>query len=126
MDSGAFQSSNVFNNVPAGIHEIFVKDNHGCGIATQTISVIGAPPYFTPNGDSWNDTWNIKGTSQSFNYNSTIYIYDRYGKLLKQIYAKGNGWDGTLDGQPLPATDYWYVLYLEDGRIAKGHFSLIR
>jgi len=32
-----FQQSNLFENVPAGIHEIFVKDLNGCGISQQTI-----------------------------------------------------------------------------------------
>ncbi len=27
---------------------------------------------------------------------------------------------------PLPADDYWFTLKLEDGREAKGHFSLKR
>lgn len=121
-----FQDSNVFYNVPAGIHDVFVKDLNGCGMVSQTISVIGVPSYFTPNGDGFNDTWKIKGVSAQFNYNSTIYIFDRYGKLLKQIGTTGNGWDGTFNDQPMPASDYWYAVYLEDGRIAKGHFALKR
>jgi gliding motility-associated-like protein len=121
-----FQESNLFENVPAGIHEIFVKDLNGCGISQQTISVIGIPPYFTPNGDGINDTWNVQGVSKDFNFNTTIYIFDRFGKLVKQILTIGNGWDGTLNGEPMPADDYWYAVYLEDGRISKGHFSLKR
>ncbi|HLF52017.1 T9SS type B sorting domain-containing protein [Flavobacterium sp.] len=124
--TNVFQDSNVFTNVAAGIHEVFVKDLNDCGMVSQIISVIGAPPYFTPNGDGFNDTWNIKGVSTEFNYNSTIYIFDRYGKLLKQIGTTGNGWDGTLNDQPMPSADYWYAVYLEDGRIAKGHFALKR
>jgi len=34
--------------------------------------------------------------------------------------------DGTYLGKPMPATDYWFRTYLEDGREFKGHFSLIR
>ncbi|MBL6648299.1 MAG: T9SS type B sorting domain-containing protein, partial [Flavobacteriaceae bacterium] len=37
-----------------------------------------------------------------------------------------DGWDGTYLGKPMPATDYWFRTYLEDGREFKGHFSLIR
>jgi gliding motility-associated-like protein len=121
-----FQESNFFENVPAGIHEIFVKDLNGCGISQQTISVIGIPPYFTPNGDGVNDTWNVQGVSKDFNFNTTIYIFNRFGKLVKQLATTGNGWDGTLNGEPMPADDYWYAVYLEDGRISKGHFTLKR
>lgn len=93
---------------------------------SQTIAVIGIPKFFTPNGDGQNDYWNVKGVSVNFNANSTIYIYDRYGKLLKQITASSQGWDGTFTGQPLPSDDYWYTIKLDDGREAKGHFSLKR
>jgi gliding motility-associated-like protein len=55
-----------------------------------------------------------------------IYIFDRYGKLLKQIATSGQGWDGTFNGFLLPTDDYWHTLKLVDDREAKGHFSLKR
>ncbi|WP_188362623.1 T9SS type B sorting domain-containing protein [Flavobacterium orientale] len=123
---GPYQESNVFTNVAPGIYTVFIKDINDCGIVTRVISVLGIPKFFTPNGDGYNDTWNIKGVSDQFNKNSILYIYDRYGKLVKQLTALSSGWDGIYNGQPLPSTDYWYVIELEDGRIAKGHFSLKR
>jgi gliding motility-associated-like protein len=53
-------------------------------------------PSFTPNGDGYNDYWNVKGLSANFNGNSIIYIFNRFGKLLKQIIPTDQGWDGTL------------------------------
>ena len=123
---GPYQTSNFFENVPWGIHTVYVKDLNGCGISEQTISVIGVPQYFTPNGDGYNDTWNIKGANAQFYANSIIHIYDRFGKLIKQITPLGNGWDGTYNGQLAPADDYWYNIKFDDGRSAKGHFSLKR
>ena len=123
---GPYQTSNFFENVPMGIHTVYIKDLNGCGIAEQTISVLGVPTYFTPNGDGYNDTWNIKGVSDQFYSNSIIKIYDRYGKFIKQIAPLGNGWDGTYNGQLAPADDYWYNVNFDDGRSAKGHFSLKR
>jgi gliding motility-associated-like protein len=122
----AYQEINIFTDVPPGVHTVYVKDLNGCGTSSQVISVIGIPPYFTPNADGINDTWNVKGLTATNNYNTTIYIFDRYGKLLKQIGALGTGWDGTFNGNLLPADDYWYAVYFEDGRIAKGHFTLKR
>jgi gliding motility-associated-like protein len=124
--AGPFQSSNVFENVPSGIFEVYVNDTNGCGIVSRTISVIGVPKYFTPNNDGVNDFWNVKGINDRFNAKTTIYIFDRYGKLLKQINPAGPGWDGTFIGAPLPSDDYWYTIKLEDGRQTKGHFSLKR
>jgi gliding motility-associated-like protein len=123
---GPYQTSNFFENVPWGIHTVYVKDLNGCGIAEQIISVLGVPQYFTPNGDGYNDTWNIKGANAQFYPNSIIRIFDRYGKLIKQISPVGVGWDGTYNGQLAPADDYWYSINFDDGRSAKGHFSLKR
>ena len=70
------------------------------------------PHYFTPNGDGIHDTWNI--WSLRGDASAKIYIFDRYGKLIKQISPEGTGWNGTFNGQMLPADDYWFkVIYSE-------------
>jgi gliding motility-associated-like protein len=110
-----------------GLHDIYVRDKNGCGsLGPVTVAVLGIPNYFTPNGDGYNDYWNIKGVSAQFNYLSNIYIFDRFGKLLKQIGTTGLGWDGTFNGYQMPSDDYWYNIKFEDGRSAKGHFTLKR
>jgi gliding motility-associated-like protein len=123
---GPFQESNFFENIPAGIHELYVHDKNGCGTASKTIAVLGIPKFFTPNSDNQNDNWAIKGANAIFNSGAQIFIYDRYGKVIKQILPSSNGWDGTYTGNPMPADDYWYSIKLEDGREVKGHFSLQR
>ncbi|WP_396157112.1 T9SS type B sorting domain-containing protein [Flavobacterium sp.] len=125
--NGPYQSGNLFNNVPMGLHVIYVRDRNGCGsVGPITVPVLGIPQYFTPNGDGYNDYWNVKGVSAQFNYLSRILIFDRFGKLLKQIGTTGLGWDGTFNGKPMPGDDYWYSIEFEDGRNAKGHFTLKR
>lgn len=123
---GVYQEENNFTNVSAGIHTVFVKDLNGCGIVPREVAVLGIPNYFTPNQDGHNDTWNIKGVNASFNAKTVIHIFDRYGKLIKQISPTGAGWDGNFNGNSLPAADYWYSVQLEDGRLMKGHFALKR
>ncbi|MDR7371237.1 T9SS type B sorting domain-containing protein [Flavobacterium aquidurense] len=124
--NGPFQESNFFENVVPGIHDLYINDKNGCGTISKTIAVLGIPKFFTPNNDGYNDYWNIKGANDTFNSGAKILIFDRYGKLIKEITASGNGWDGTYIGSPMPADDYWYTIKLEDGREAKGHFSLKR
>ena len=126
LDGGYFQTDNFFTNVSIGIHIVYVKDMNGCGEVQQIVHILGAPKYFTPNGDGMNETWNIMGVDANFNANSIIHIFDRYGKLLKQISPLGNGWDGTYNGTLMPGDDYWYSVQFEDGRTAKGNFSLKR
>ena len=87
--------------------------------------IIGGPPdYFTPNGDGYHDTWHIVRRGEF--RDARIYIFDRYGKLLKQLDPGGNGWDGTYNGNPLPSSDYWYRIELSDGRLVSGNFTLKR
>jgi len=123
---GPYQDSNIFTNVPMGFHTVYIKDLNGCGITEQLISVLGVPQFFTPNGDGFNDTWNVKGANEQFYANSIIHIYDRYGKLIKQISAIGQGWDGTFNGNLAPSDDYWYNITFDNARNIKGHFALKR
>ncbi|VXC08562.1 Gliding motility-associated C-terminal domain-containing protein [Flavobacterium sp. 9R] len=121
-----FQNTPFFQNVPGGIHELIIENLDGCGSVKKEIIIINFPKFFTPNGDGYNDYWNVKGTNTAANSKSVIRIFDRYGKLLKQIFPNSNGWDGTFNGQALPSDDYWYTVVLEDGREIKGHFALKR
>lgn len=122
-----FQVSPFFNDVLPGIHDVYIKDLKGCGIVGPIqVNVLGIPKYFTPNGDGYNDTWNLRGADASRERNAIIHIFDRYGKLIKQISPIGDGWDGTYNQKPMASDDYWYTIELENGRVAKGHFSLKR
>ena len=125
-DEYSYQESNFFNNVPMGLHIVYIKDVNGCGVVQKLVSVLGIPKYFTPNGDGIHDTWNIKGANSQFYPKSIIYIFDRFGKLIKQIKPFGPGWDGMYNGNPAPSDDYWFDIKFDDGRSAKGHFSLKR
>ncbi|NOY47552.1 MAG: T9SS type B sorting domain-containing protein [Chlorobi bacterium] len=129
LDGGPWQESNVFEDVSLGEHVITVRDLNGCGIGSDTVIVLDYPKYFTPNGDGFNDTWNIAGINTQ--PTARIFIFDRFGKLLKQLSSTGIGWNGTFNGANLPAADYWFtVQYLEpsDGTLKqfKAHFALKR
>jgi gliding motility-associated-like protein len=137
LDDGPRQVSNVFENVSLGVHTIYVwdvRDNvngYSCGVEPiEGVQVIDYPHYFTPNGDGIHENWNVRGLDGPNYANQTkIYIFDRYGKLLKQISPTSLGWDGTFNGHPLPSTDYWFTVeYPEQGTIKqfKAHFSLKR
>ncbi len=117
-----FQDSPFFSNVLLGEYNVIVRDKNGCGTASQTIVVLDYPKFFTPNGDGINDTWRIK----NLNSNETTSIFDRFGKLIYTFNGTDFGWNGLLNFNQMPATDYWFVTTLETGKIVKGHFSLKR
>ena len=120
-----YQESNIFENVFPGLYSIHVKDiKNDCGFIEQPISVIGFPKFFTPNNDGINDTWQVYGVSELFQPNTKIFIYNRYGKLIKELNPLGEGWNGSIRGKRLPNDDYWFSVELQDGRIFKNHFTL--
>jgi len=124
IDGTYFQISNIFPKVSGGTYNVTVRDINGCGELSQTINFLNYPRFFTPNNDGYHDRWHIKGISH---YNNVlILIYDRYGKLLKQLSSMSDGWDGTFNGRNMPSNDYWFRLNLEDDINYSGHFSLMR
>jgi gliding motility-associated-like protein len=123
--NGFWQDSNFFPNVPAGIHVVYVNDKNGCGSVHQEIVLVGVPKFFTPNGDSYNDVWEIKGVSKY--PQAEVQLFDRYGKYITTLNTINRSWDGTYNSSPLPADDYWYIINLGNGKPEiKGHFSLKR
>jgi len=131
LDGGDYQNSNTFEGVPPGVHTVSMRDPYGCGVVEEDIVVVGYLSIFSPNGDVLNETWQIEGLST---LNSAIVtIYDRYGKLIKQMTEFDPGWDGSFQGKPLPSTDYWFKLsYVDDdgnrtyAKYLQSHFSLRR
>jgi gliding motility-associated-like protein len=136
LDNGPLQDDNVFTNVSPGDHTITVYDTKGINacetVILSSVSVIDYPNFFTPNGDGYHDTWNIIGLGSQ--EDAKIYIFDRYGKLIKQISSAGDGWDGTYNGNQLPADDYWFTVTYREMNAAgesvvkefKSHFAMKR
>lgn len=122
IDGNTYQDSNLFHNVLGGIYTVHVRDKHGCGEDVRVVTLIDYPKFFTPNGDGFNDFWQIRGITEF--PNSKIFIYDRFGKLLKEMAATSIGWNGSFNGAPMPSDDYWFSVLLEDGREVRGHFAL--
>lgn len=125
LDGSNYQDSPLFINVQSGAYTVYVKDINGCGIAKKEIYILDYPKFFTPNGDGYNDKWGIDYLRRE-HPKAAISIFDRYGKLIYSFSGEGDGWDGNSNSNPLPSSDYWFVIVLEDGRLVKGHFSLKR
>ena len=135
LDDGVRQSSPIFENVSLGEHVIMVYDVKGL-VGSNTVNcekltinevrTIDYPLYFTPNGDGINDFWNINGLKNKV---ATIYIFNRDGKLIKQVSPDSSGWDGTFNNELMPSTDYWFTVDFSEKTIQKqfkAHFALKR
>lgn len=127
IDGINFQDSNFFTVSEGGLYIAYVREkNFNCGFfSEQPIVVILVPTFFTPNGDGFNDIFVVKGLERF--PNSSLTIFNRYGKFIHHIIPSQIFWNGTLNGEKLPADDYWYVLTIDENTSTrKGHFSLLR
>lgn len=124
IDNFRYQESPVFNNLLPGFYTVYVRDKNGCDLITEPATIIAARNFFTPNGDGFNDYWQVIAIETE--PDAKIYIFDRFGKLLKQLDPLGPGWDGIYIGNPLPSSDYWFQVELIDGQSFRGHFTLKR
>lgn len=127
IDGTNFQDSNFFTVSEGGIYTAYVREkNYNCGfLSEQPFVVILVPTFFTPNGDGFNDVLIVKGLDRF--PNSSLMVFNRYGKFIHNIVPSQTFWDGTLNGEKLPADDYWYVLKIDETTpTRKGHFSLLR
>ena len=124
--NGPYQNSSTFTNVLPGLYTVYIRDKNECGIADDLVSVIGFPKFFTPNNDDVNDYWQVKGISSQFQSNTSVFIFDRFGKLLIELNPLSSGWNGTFNGEKMPTNDYWFKVKLQDGRTFTSHFTLKR
>jgi len=127
LDGTNFQSDNVFTGLLPGTYTVYVNDINGCGMISEEVEVLGAPKFFTPNGDGYNDFWQVINVHKR--PGTYVNIYDRYGKLLRVLYDHEKGWDGTFNGNQMPSGDYWYAVFVNEPkgvRQVKGHFTLKR
>ena len=128
LDGGSWQSNSIFEYVTGcEEHIVVARDIDGCIFETQTsVMIMDYPKFFTPNGDVYNDTWNIKCLRE--NPVAKVSVFDRFGKLIISFSPRENSWDGRFNGQLLPGSDYWFVAeYLNNNGIQatfRSHFSL--
>ena len=128
LDGGNWQNSGVFENVfGCETHTVSVREALGCSTEPQkNINLIYFPKLFTPNNDGFNDTWNIECLENQAS--AKIRVFDRFGRLIKEIRPSGNGWDGTYNGTILAGSDYWFeISYINSNGIPSkynAHFSL--
>jgi gliding motility-associated-like protein len=129
-DEAQKQTGKTFKNVESGEHTVYVEDCKGCKASTvfslSSDIEIKVPDFFTPNNDGFNDQWTIEGLERL--PESTVSIFDRYGKLLHKFNASETvSWDGEYLNKPVPSDDYWYVIHLQPiNKLLKGHVTVKR
>jgi gliding motility-associated-like protein len=94
-----------------------VTNNVGCfDNSSVKIKVIGSlvvPNAFSPNNDGINDKWAIP-LLETYT-NCEVLIFNRQGQKVFSSIGYNTPWDGTLNGQPLPITTYYYIINPRNG-----------
>ncbi|MGZ3904219.1 MAG: T9SS type B sorting domain-containing protein, partial [Bacteroidia bacterium] len=105
-------------------YTVYVTNAAGCvGWDTVTVTVLPTfviPNGFSPNGDGYNETWQI-----DYIYmfpNCEVEVYNRWGEQL--FYSKGYNtpWAGKYQGKDVPVGTYYYVIRLNDPKFP-DHFA---
>lgn len=128
IDGNVPQTSNIFMVNDSGKYTITISDATGCQVTEICTCIFLYDKFFTPNGDGYNDTWNIKIPRNL--KNTMVSIYDRYGKIIKLFNPIRENWDGTYNNKKLFSSDYWFKVDYEDcngeKKVFKSHFTLKR
>jgi len=110
-------------------YTLTVSTPEGCTVSDDVfvkyLPDIKVPNTFTPNGDGYNDLWEIR--SLDTYPGSILEVYNTTGQLLYRTQGYARPWDGTASGRAVPAGTYYYVIDPKNGRkkIA-GYVTLIR
>jgi gliding motility-associated-like protein len=110
-------------------YTLTVTGNGGCTasdeVFVQQLLKPVIPNAFSPNGDGINDTWMIRYLDSY--PGATVQIFDRYGKRIFISSGYSTPWDGTMNGKPMPAGVYYYIVDPKNGLSAiNGSLTLIR
>ena len=122
-----------------GWRRVHITNAFGCSLADSAMVNELCPPTlfipntFTPNGDGRNDVWLPVGNNVG---QYEMYVFDRWGGVVFHTTDTNSGWDGTMNGQPMPNDVYPFrVIYRltedSDGRLGyeqtrMGHVQVLR
>ncbi|MCQ2218801.1 MAG: T9SS type B sorting domain-containing protein [Paludibacteraceae bacterium] len=128
-DENAIFVGDIAENLTFTSHMAYVVDAVGCKNSFLfRLEAPGIHPkgILTPEGDGVNDTWDVTNLAEVYP-DAVVRIFDRYGKKLVEYKGSDTGWDGTYNGKPMPSTDYWYEIEIEEiEKTYVGHFTLMR
>ena len=110
-----------YSEVKPGFKKIHFTLNDGQLSSEKAIRMVSIesavdldiPNSFTPNGDKAHDTWRVKPTLNTRQYDKAVVrVYNKRGLLIYESKGFDKSWDGTFKGQLLPADTYYYTIDL--------------
>jgi gliding motility-associated-like protein len=97
-----------------GTYTLQITDASNCtadyneSIQSDRETCIIVPDIITPNGDGYNDTWEIEGAG--YYEDIIVEVFDRWGKRVFHSDGYPEPWNGTYNNKELPMDSYHYVI----------------
>ena len=114
---------NPLQYADTGTYSVIVVDGSNCVsiipdiVVNDNVACIEMPNSFTPNNDGTNDMWNLDFSNYT---NGSIQVYSKWGNLVWESSGTILSWDGTYNGQILPAGTYYYILDIDNGTLTQN------
>ena len=108
---------NPLTYAEAGNYNVLISDANNCYSLLNSITVDSAltciemTNTFTPNNDGVNDTWNLDFSNYS---EVNLVIFNKWGSEITSFTDLVFSWDGTYNGNDLPAGTYYYIIQLTE------------
>lgn len=122
--------STIYDLAP-GEYDLTVTDIYGCvasysaKIYPANVACLNIPTSFSPNGDGINDDWVIRNIH--LYPDCFMQIFNQWGNILFESHGYSVNWDGTYNGNPLPAGTYYYILsFSESLETMKGTVTIVK
>lgn len=134
-------TANQFQNLAAGSYVLSIEDGLGCRIEEiveifQRPCQVFIPNIFSPNGDGFNDQFQIFQQGQANPTLNKYQIFSRWGELLYEVVntpfesMEGRWWDGIYQGEFVESGLYIYHVEIDfgNGQIdnSVGEINVIR
>ena len=109
----------------------FILTAFGCGIQDTDILFVQEescdvfiPNIFTPNGDEFNNTFQMEGIE--FQENAHLVVYNRWGGIVFEDAKYDGLWEPGRGDDDISVGTYFYVLKLESGEVHEGTITILR
>lgn len=119
------------NPIRDAVYTVVATNQFNCAVSDSVAITVDdnceLPNAITPNGDGYNDTWQVPQANTNANIN--VQIFNRWGQLVWSTAAYSNAapFDGTnLDGTELSEGTYYYLIDGVENSPLTGPLTIIR